>query len=376
MTIHSEIEGRRVPYTNETLLRFIFQAIKSGKQGILIVIITNCLVHVKGNINEQARFIQDLFEKKGKQCITITQVGTSPSKGRHTPLEVRYPGRRKSVPIEKSKDITKVIQEINDNFGLEIPVLAFGFSQFNRGVSIWSRDRVVTHIAGVRGPGYNILEMYQLLGRACFQGKDILERNGHEHVTILTTGSDYDMVYHIEKFFERFFERMEKSPESLSAVMSNMLVDLEAFFPADANIFRSCNRQLSPNKRHKTEFIDSISYKGAKKLSAGEEDIRTRCWDNPRVQRFMRTLIRLHEMNPDQWFDARDVQNSFNARWAPQDRIIKGKKEGVSDLLNFFTRKGKLIKETSEDEDTKNPLYRVMDVKIFRMLLNPDESFL
>jgi hypothetical protein len=70
------------------------------------------------------------------------------------------------------------------------------------------------------------------------------------------------------------------------------------------------------------------------------------------------------------------VQNTFNRRWDGRDRIVKGKKEGVADMLNVFTRKGKLDKETSMYGDKKNPVYRVRDVQIFRMLLNPDETLL
>ena len=337
---------------------------------------TNCRVHVEGNINEQARVIQDLFEKKGLKFIAITQVGKSPSKGRPTPIEVRYPGGGGSVPIDVSKDISQVIHEINDKYGLEIPIVAFGFSQFNRGVSIWSKDSAMTHIAVVRGTGYNKAEMYQSLGRGCFQGRHILEKNGFKHVTVLTTGSDYDMVLQFDAFFDRFFEQIEKVEHSFLAIMGDLQGDIEVLFPAEANILRSGNRQLSSNKRHQSAFEDRISFKYTTKLSAGEEELRDRYWDNPRVQRFMRTLIHLDKTNPNEWFGACTVQNTFNRRWDGRDRIVKGKKEGVADMLNVFTRKGKLDKETSMYGDKKNPVYRVRDVQIFRMLLNPDETLL
>lgn len=295
--------------------------------------------------------------------------------GRHIKIEVRYPEGGEPVPVDNDKEMIDLIRNINAKYGLSMPILAFGFSQFNRGVSIWSEDRVVTHEAVLRGQGYNITESIQSLGRACYQGKHILKKNGFNHVTVLTAGSDYDLAFHADAFINRFFDEIEKTQLPFLTVMKSMHPDLAKAFPEEANVFRSTNRHLSPNKKHKNVFEETISFEGATELTPGEQELGERYLNNPRVQRFMRTLIDLNNGDPGELFNATMVKDRFDYMWEEYDTIKKAGREGVCDLLNTFTRKGKLGK-VCNDANKKNPSYRVKDEQVFKMLLNPDDDFL
>jgi hypothetical protein len=50
------------------------------------------------------------------------------------------------------------------------------------------------------GRGHNISNVVQALGRATFNGKDVLNENGFQNVTVLMTRSDLTMCINHQKF--------------------------------------------------------------------------------------------------------------------------------------------------------------------------------
>ena len=62
---------------------------------------------------------------------------------------------------------------------------------------------------------------------------------------------------------------------------------------------------------------------------------------------------------------------TYENMWPPHEIKINSR-GGVYDLLKKFEAK---LESIPNEDDEKHPFRRVKDVEIFRMLLNPDETF-
>ena len=77
------------------------------------------------------------------------------------------------------------------------------------------------HILLSLGKGHNACNVKQTLGRATFNGKDELNKNGFKHVTVLMTSSDYVLCSKIQKYINHVVNRMQKG-DSFSAAMTGV----------------------------------------------------------------------------------------------------------------------------------------------------------
>eukprot|EP00956_Cyclotella_meneghiniana_P011335 scaffold15938_cov27-Cyclotella_meneghiniana.AAC.1 len=355
-------------FINNTLLEFIDSALyEKDRRGTLVIVNLNDRVNAPGNVFEQASEVQNYFEGKNKEFIGITITTTSKQNGRAAPIMIKYPGAM--APFYRGESMWQVLDEINEEWGLDIPIVVFGFSQLTRGRSISSAKRVVTHIAVMRGNGHNLGNTFQAVGRGAYQGKDTLQSNGYDHVTILTTQSDYETIQHLNNFTNALFDRIESSDTDLpfSTVWSQV-------FPEFADIFRSTNRNLSPNKQHKIYYQKTVSCEIPTTLTQGEEKIKDEVKDDIRMQMLMRTVLDLHDRKSGEYFDSIDVQNSYHKRWKGHRGINLGKNKdgvkGVNCYLRYLVINGKLDKINRTDS-SPSTAYRVKCRTLFEMLLNP-----
>lgn len=357
-------------FINKAVLDFIDSALyEKDKQGTLVIVNLNDRVNAQGNVFEQAKEIRKHFEKENKQFIVITITTTSKQYGRAAPIRIEYPGA--TEPVYSAKSMWQVLNKINKEWGLDIPVVVLGFSQLTRGYSVSSEERKVTHIAVMRGNGHNLGNTYQAVGRGAYQGKDTLQRNGYDHVTILTTGCDYEAIQHLNNFTDTLFKRIESSNTDLpfSAVWNQT-------FPEFANIFRSTNRNLSPNKHHKIFYQDTVCCQPPTELTQTEEILKDEIKDDIRMQMLMRTVLDLHDLKSGEYFNSCDVRDSYNERWEGHGGINLGKNkdgvEGVNNYLQKLVDSHKLEKKMSPSIAYQVKLTKRCTKTVIKLLLNPE----
>jgi hypothetical protein len=71
-----------------------------------VIVNTNNLVHVPGNIDQQAKLIQEFLKEKGRDEIAITIASANEAKKRPTEMKVFYPNDER-VDIEKGTDLVQ-----------------------------------------------------------------------------------------------------------------------------------------------------------------------------------------------------------------------------------------------------------------------------
>lgn len=354
----------------------------------LVIINVNNRVHAPGNINQQAKLIQEIIKGKGRDIIAITIALANMSKERAADtialanepkraadIQVFHPNGER-IDIEKGTDICAVLDEINssDKWGLEIPVIICGYSQLTRSRSVWSHRRVPTHQVIARGQGPDNGQYCQAFARIFGQSKHILKENGFDWIEALVEQPDWEMFQSHESFINELFDGMEGSDDPFHVIWNQTL------FSSGSDILRSTNRRLSPNKLHKSIYQQTVSCESGRELLGSEKAIKEKYSNDCQFQRLLRTLLRVNQKKDGAWFDADDIQEAYNRMWTKYPiNLNKNKKgvDGVKSLLPILANSGKLDKETQKEEGGNNerpktkPIYRVKDATIFRMLLNP-----
>jgi hypothetical protein len=345
----------------------------------LVIVNTNNLVHVPGNIDQQAKLIQEFLKEKDRDVIAITIATANEAMKRPTDIKVFYPTDER-VDIEKGTSVCAVLDAINDSdqWGLEIPVIICGYSQLTRSRSVWSHRRAPTHQVIARGKCIDDGEYCQAFARIFGQSKDILEDNGFGHVEVFAEECDWEMIKSYDTFINELYDGTEGSNEPFHVIWNHM------WFSSGSDILRSTNRPLSPNKLHKSIYQRTVSCESGSELRGSEKAIKEKYSKDCQFQRLLRTLLRLNDEKSGAWFDADDVQEAYNRMWTNYPINMNGNKkkgvDGVRNLLNTLADSGKLDKETKKEEGGTNekpktkPIYRVKvaTISIFRMLLNPE----
>lgn len=435
-----------IPYWNDKVDLFLYNSLDcKDKQGILKLIMVNNRVAAEGNVFEQAEKSQDRFVSENKPFVAVTIVGSheihvrypttnydggdedetatdmdedldrsselspkdsSPSSDNSESSEAEEIA---AVPNNKRRKITKsrtkkkrdldpswkeidegtpisdVISQLNNEVGLEMPIVVFGFSQLCRGVSVWSKDRVVTHVAVLKGMGVTIVDVAQSLGRGNFQGLDILKSNGFDHVTVLTSAEMLDVTKSAHKFVTDLFDQVEKMKVPFLTAMGGMDKDLRDCFdealsidgdavvgsddtdnsqpglPTNTNILRCTNRKVSAIKQH-TPDLERIRFESPKKedMNYSETQLSKKHKGNKIAQQFLKTLIDLQGIR----FDVDCVKEKYEAKW--KEDIKKNGEDGVRSLLRIYDS---TLRKFPSEEDDKNPSYRLKDVEQVKLLL-------
>ena len=125
--------------------------------------ITDSRVFTDDNIFQKAACVQNCFCCRGKERVIVVVVGSG--------IHIRRPGylhgrlvRHRST--RTGKTISQVLDQLDVELGLEVPIFVFGYSKMKRCISYRSSRRVPTHIVNSLGPGQSVENFIQSLGRA------------------------------------------------------------------------------------------------------------------------------------------------------------------------------------------------------------------
>ncbi len=89
------------------------------------------------------------------------------------------------------------------------------------------------------GRGHNASNVVQTLGRATFNGRNVLNENGFDKVTVLMTSNDLTMCVKIQNYINHIADRVQQG-DSLAAAMTGTNEEI----PDTANWIRHTFREL------------------------------------------------------------------------------------------------------------------------------------
>lgn len=219
-------EGERldfIPYTNDSVMRLYDNAMSKPsdgkKEGVLLLDCTANRVKVECNIFQKAAGVQDHFCAQGKRLVVVVFVGDG--------IFFRRPGFLHGRYVPNQKRIADVINRLDEEYGLQIPIFVFGWTKMRRCISYRSDRRVPTHMVLLLGQNQSDESYIQALGRATFNGLEtVLAKNGHSHITVLTSKNDFAMARKHQNFVQDISTRVkagENRQDIISAAKQEIL---------------------------------------------------------------------------------------------------------------------------------------------------------
>jgi hypothetical protein len=204
-----------IPYTDDSVMRLYEDALSqpadNKKEGVLLLDCTASRVEVECNIFQKATGVQDHYFAQGKSMVVVVFVGNG--------IFLRRPGFVNGRYIPSSqKRIADVINRLDEEYGLTMPIFVFGWTKMRRCISYRSDKRVPTHMVLLLGYNQSDESYIQALGRATFNGLETtLAKNGHSHVTILTSSDDFVMAKKYQNFVQDMNQRIKagENPRNL-----------------------------------------------------------------------------------------------------------------------------------------------------------------
>jgi len=272
-------------------------------KGILVLDCTLSRVNVEGNKFQKAARLQELYRHKGKDIIVIVYTGRG--------VSYRLPGQRTGFSCARKRKIGDVMEKIDAsaNYGLDMPIFVFGYSKMRRVISYRSSLRVPTHIVMYLGMGHSVENFIQALGRATFNGKSVLEQNGHSHVTYLMPGHDANIAPAYDSFVKEIHRRCMNG-DSLNQAMSGANGKL----PDKTNYLRLTNRKTGqrPKRDDIGRYHDRDSFEEPpEELDVTEKQRKDKYWHNLVAQRILRILC--DDKKND--YSTEDIRDAYNDRY-------------------------------------------------------------
>ena len=148
----SEFGDLEVIYANEKVINLYDHALlpdsaSPNKKGILILDVSCPRVTAKGNLKDKANSMQELYKRKGQELIVITFSGRG--------ISVKLPNNNEWDDAEVNTSlwddetyrnalIGTVLNDIDNKYGLDMPLAIFGYTKMCRGISFRSDKRVPT----------------------------------------------------------------------------------------------------------------------------------------------------------------------------------------------------------------------------------------
>ena len=285
INVNTEIDS--IPYANEKVMALYDDALSNeggNKKGILLLDVTNPRVTVDGNVFVKAKRVQHFYRKRKKDLIVIAFVGRG--------ISVKFPGKDWEHEKWKTALIGEVIKDIDEDkeYGLDMPVFIFGFTKMRRGISFRSDLRVPTHMAMMLSRGHNLSTVIQTLGRATFNGKDTLQMNGFNYVTILTTQMDYEIGISVQYYIDEVSFRMKNGESFKDALTGSNKEHSDA-----ANWVDKSFRKTGALKTTQQDYRNGVNFEERIELNENEKKLKERLWDVEGAQKLFRSLIRLQQ---------------------------------------------------------------------------------
>lgn len=168
-----------------------------------------------------------------------------------------------------------------------MPIFVFGFSKMRRGISFRSDRRVPTHMTMMLSRGHNLSTVIQTLGRATFNGKDTLQTNGFQHVTILTTQMDYEIGISVQCYIDEVSSRVKNGESFKDALTGSNKKHSDA-----ANWVDKSFRKTGALKTTQQDYRNGVNFEERTELNEHEKKLREKLWDVENAQILFRSLIR------------------------------------------------------------------------------------
>jgi len=256
----------------------------------------------------------------------------------------RRPGFKTGRKVSKERTISEVLAELNKEFGLGMPVFVFGYWKLCRGLSIRSLRRVPTHFVIFLGNGISIENYTQALGRGTFNGIDsVLKKNGHAHVTVLTSKDDFNGAKKYIKFLDLLHDRLEQGESPEEAITG-----AKGKFPDSANFLRHFDKrrigQRKNLKAHLNEedlFEEPVDDDDDDEYShgtvfEGDHAKQQRYWNDNVAQRVLRSFLDLKEEDREFSCTVKQIITKFNDTY--QDDGVKMTKVTLKKILDDYEK--------------------------------------
>jgi hypothetical protein len=194
-----------------------------NKKGVLLLDCTASRVTVDCNIFQKAVGVQNHYAVQGKLMVVMVFVGTG--------IYVRRPSFENGRCIPSTmKTIADVINQLDGEYGLTVPIFVFGWTKMRRCISYRSDKRVQTHLVLQLGINQSDESYIQALGRGSFNGlRTVLKENGHSHVTVLTPKNDFAMAKKYQEYIfvlsELIKDNGQENPKNVVDAAKRMVLD-------------------------------------------------------------------------------------------------------------------------------------------------------
>jgi hypothetical protein len=260
-----------------------------------------------------------------------------------------------------------VIQKLDKEFGLDVPIFAFGYSKFRRCISQRSSKRVPTHILVSLGKYHSIENFVQALGRGTFNGREsVLKQNGHDDVTLFTDEEDFKAARKYVNFFEKLVERL-KGGETLDDALNGTIHQ----FPDSTNFLRHTGRKigLREDLKHRLMAADIFKeedYDNEYDLGGGDDTLKQKYWENTLAQRVLKTFEYLREEDDIIECKEKQICDKFNETY--QEDGAKMTRDSLRIILKDY------VKDKVLEKNKSGSAWHVLNWEIANHMMN-DEYF-
>jgi hypothetical protein len=279
--------------------------------------------------------VQNLLLTKDKKIVVIVHVASG--------IFVRRPGHQNCRKINSST-ISEVIESLDNEVGLEMPIFLFGYSKMRRCISQRSSKRVPTHMLLSLGKGHNVENFVQALGRGTFNGREsVLGANGHDNVTVLLDEQDFIAAQKYVKFFDHFVDRIkagDKTEDALSRTSGR--------FPDSTNFFRHSERKIGLRKDFRARLEDMDAFEeledGDDEVSLGVQGdplLKAKYATNVLAQRVILAMSNQAERSKKEHISITDTQRMFKKRCHRDPLNLSG---DLLKILEGFEKDGIMTK--------------------------------
>ena len=192
---------------------------------------------------------------------------------------------------EKMKiSVGESIQMVDEQLGMETPVVVLGYECLKRGVSLRSNNRVITHAIITGTDSMLVADLQQLMMRSGGKSKATLNANGFECVRLLTKLGDYDQLQQLSSYTRVLMDKLVEAP-----CMPSTLHDVQV--PTE---FRAVVESKRPHASKKMER-EHDRPKVVGEVGPGTARPHTRCGGelNNGQQSVFNALFKLHEGSVD-----------------------------------------------------------------------------
>ncbi|CAB9507760.1 expressed unknown protein [Seminavis robusta] len=266
-----------IPYTCAKTMLLYRDALSDPdkKKGVLVLDATGPRAWVPGNIFEKAVCIQDTFRQEKRDIAIVIFVGDG--------IYYRRPGFEQGRCV-KGRTIGTVIEQLDRELGLEVPIFVFGWLKMQRCISFRSNQRVPTHFVLHLGARFSIESVIQARGRGTGNFKDVLEANGHDCVTILEPKEHRQACRKYYGYQGEVHDKMESGENSQDAIVGK-----GSEFSDEANFFRHTNRRVGQRKDLRMLLPDQDRF-GAPTNFEDELELKDKYCDHTLAQRVFQSF--------------------------------------------------------------------------------------